>query len=420
MPRSRRQLTPGSPPIRRSMGARGLRVLLPCLAAALALACSGRSGGSRHAAAGDSAAAVVVENGRTGTRGAAPWTASLVRLIGREEPGGAVTQIGEDDRRPPDVFLSVRGLAVDGLGRIWVLDAGSEALRVFGPDGRFMRSLGGEGKGPGRFGYPDGLAQGPDGRIWVVDPRNRRLTAFDTAGRVDATYGRPGFGYSFLWDGAFSADGRLFDPVRARDGEVIVVRRPEMEPTDTLALPDLEPPAYEERNARGRVTKGMIVPFAPRPAAHVAPTGRIWTTPGSPYRVVELGPAGDTLRVIEREYEPVQVSATERDSAEGSVRSFMGPSADLSRIPVAKPAIQDFRVDARGYLWVQPSMPSDSAARALDVFAPDGRYLGRIRLPVSIALRPAPVFGPDRIVGLHIDSTGAQRVAVLRLELPPE
>jgi hypothetical protein len=51
-------------------------------------------------------------------------------------------------------------------------------------------------------------------------------------------------------------------------------------------------------------------------------------------------------------------------------------------------------VDDQGYLWAMPTLPNDVAGSALDVFDPEGRYLGRITTRLHFgAYRPTVILG---------------------------
>jgi len=47
----------------------------------------------------------------------------------------------------------VGDLAVDNLGRVYISDVQAQAINVFEPDGKFITTLGSEGRGPGGFNY---------------------------------------------------------------------------------------------------------------------------------------------------------------------------------------------------------------------------------------------------------------------------
>ena len=55
------------------------------------------------------------------------------------------------DGDPAYLFESVRALARDAEGRIYVADSGSRTVRVFDDGGTHVYSFGGRGEGPGEF-----------------------------------------------------------------------------------------------------------------------------------------------------------------------------------------------------------------------------------------------------------------------------
>ena len=302
-------------------------------------------------------------------------------------------RIGSADEEGPALFGDVAGLEVDPLGRIWVLEGQAREIRVFDASGRHVRTVGRKGGGPGEFEAPSGLFWDPRGRLWTVDQRNARYTVLDTAGALVETHRRQGSGFVLLpWRGGMDREGRILDVGVARGGghplgtAAIIRLAPGLRGRDTLRLPLYQTPQVELRGARSVMT--TAVPFTPRQLWRVDPEGRVWIGVSDRYRLAALNLAGDTVRVVEREWEPEPVTAEERDSALAGLREFSerGVKTDPSRIPATKPAFRDFFVDGDGYLWVVPMTRHAGDGGVLDVFDPAGRYLGRVRSPV--ALRP--------------------------------
>lgn len=72
----------------------------------------------------------------------------------------------------------VKGLAIDGSGRLWVTDAYLDELAVYAAGGTFLAALGRRGSEPGELSFPAGISIHADGRIAVADSFNRRLQVF--------------------------------------------------------------------------------------------------------------------------------------------------------------------------------------------------------------------------------------------------
>lgn len=69
-------------------------------------------------------------------------------------------------------------LAVDSKDRIWVVDAFRHTIKVFGPDNRYLFSIGEYGEESGGFVYPVDIDIDKDGRLYVLEKGAGRLQAF--------------------------------------------------------------------------------------------------------------------------------------------------------------------------------------------------------------------------------------------------
>ncbi len=136
------------PPRRRPLMALG------ALAAAAALAAAGADGGREARAEAPEVPSPAFE--------AVFAEADRVEL---EEPDSAL-------------ITEVRTVAVGPEGRLAVPDQELDRVRVYGPEGRLLADLGGEGAGPGEFRGPRDAAFTADGRLWVSDVSNGRLARF--------------------------------------------------------------------------------------------------------------------------------------------------------------------------------------------------------------------------------------------------
>lgn len=81
-------------------------------------------------------------------------------------------RIGRVDGAGPEVFGQVAAVEIDPDGRIYVAEGRPHQIRVFDADGRHVRTIGSEGRGPGQFSLISGLAW-HSGFLWVMDPLTR-------------------------------------------------------------------------------------------------------------------------------------------------------------------------------------------------------------------------------------------------------
>ncbi len=92
-----------------------------------------------------------------------------------------VTSLGSDELGPG--YLVDRGtmqnLVRDGRGNYWV--GQNEEIKVFDPDGAFVRTVGRRGDGPMEFGRAAPMHADASGRVHVLDTDNLRISLIDEA-----------------------------------------------------------------------------------------------------------------------------------------------------------------------------------------------------------------------------------------------
>lgn len=291
-------------------------------------------------------------------------------------------RIGAVEGTDPDVFGQIKGLAVDGQGRIFVLDASAQELRVFGADGAHLRTLGKKGAGPGEFDDANGMVIGRDDVVRVNDPRNQRISRFHADSGFIGSFPVIVNSFGWIWNGVIdSALVTWESTLIARDsGYVQGVRGHDNEGrwTDTILYEPLDlnrsyPGVYSWRTARGGGS--MQVPFWPMGQQVMDPRGFIWRKGATnDYRVAQTTLQGDTLLIIEAQRPLVTVSQQERDSAIAEVRETAGQQ-DWSKIPTHKPVITQVFNSDDGDVWVRVETGDDTKT-TYDVFGDNGRYKG--------------------------------------------
>lgn len=358
----------------------------------------------------------------------------LAACSGAEDAGAPTWQlveerrIGSVDGAGPGTFSEITDLELDPLGRIYVLDRQAQEIRVFEPSGTHVRTIGRPGGGPGEFRLAYGIALDSTGHLWVVDARAGRYSVFDTNGTFVTSHRRETTCYGWLWPGRMLPDGSVLDytcvlgelpensePVFVRWDSVTRYR-------DTLPIPPsrIEPRSYDFRDAN-RTGVMMAVPFAPGRRALADPRGHLWVGDSDEYRIYEVGPGGDTLRVIEGTAPPVPVTAAERDSALAPVREQAGNRpVDPGLVPQTKPVFQGFATDDAGRLWVRRPLPHGELGTVFDVFDTDGRLRATVRAPFSLHRYPPPVIRDGRLYGVVRDEFDVPYVILARLEGSPE
>jgi len=310
-------------------------------------------------------------------------------------------RIGKAEGSDPAVFGAISLFDVDEDGRVWIFDEHSRDIRVFDRDGRFVRSVGRPGEGPGEFHMVIGMDRSPQGDLWVLDPGLLRFSIFEPSGEFLRGQRVEGGSIIMPWPGGFDRDGTLLHYGRrpSEDGsgfDLVMIRYAAsdstMVPLDTLRIPHFErTPPFEIR--AGTRYMSVSVPFAPSPVWRLSPRGEIWWTTASEYTLHQSSRAGDTLLTIVKEFSPSEVTAGDIDAAVRNLSRFTeaGGRIDPGRIPDTKPALGDFFFDDRDRVWVIPFEETENENPELDVFDDGGRFLGTVKVPFPFETNPPPI-----------------------------
>ena len=345
-------------------------------------------------------------------------------------------RIGRRDGGGPDAFGQVGAIVEDALGRMWVVDAQANEVRVFDRAGAFVRSVGREGEGPGEFMSIGPAFSGPDGQIWIEDIELARFEVFDTAGtriagRRSTIRLRGGWRH-------WTADGRfLAADVETRpdghDHPFIKIHR--LGDHGTLEVTGIaEPPGTPEPAPSQIVVfeypEGyrieQLLPFVPITDFANGRNGDWWLLCGlcgrRSYDLLRLNEDGDTLLTIRRRYDPVVIPEDVRHDALSSLERYqegatVTPRLSLDLIPGEYPPFQGFMAAPDGVLWLPA--PTAAGRSGFDVFSADGRYLGQPEVRSSLAGMRFYTIAGNSIYAVAYDELGINQVVRLDIDRAP-
>ena len=183
----------------------GIPATLGLVAVLFSVGCGAGERGSAGPVVRDSAGIAIVENGEPIWAAGEGW-----RVL--EEPA---VDIGVLDGDPVYQLFDARDAARLASGEIVIANRGTQELRFYDAAGRFLRSAGREGEGPGEFRSLVSVAVVEDS-IFAYDIRLNRISVFESTGR---------FVRSFRLESP--ADGRSYpSPVGALpDGSLLMGMR---------------------------------------------------------------------------------------------------------------------------------------------------------------------------------------------------
>ena len=351
----------------------------------------------------DSAGIEIVENGAPTHPGVATWSLS-------EQP---LAVIGANEDEPGHQLTEVVGAFRLNDGRIVVGDRGSGEVRIFDEDGRHLRSVGGQGKGPGEFRLLVAVDRMPGDTVvagaWPLGLRVWWDSRGEYIANTQSGQWGPGLvGGRTLPDGTFLIDtyeggsyGNSLELWAARgeestfrtEGVLLRVTR-DGEPRDTIG-----PVLGEEWFKSGVFPRNFALQARPYTyRTHLAYTDdRILLGESYVGEVRAYTFDGRLVRVIRWEQEHMPVTAGDRRAFRGEILAGVNnparrPSFErwLSEVtyPESKPAFRGFETDRAGRLWVQAWTASEAIDRWL-IFERDGTLSATLAAPSSARMLDA-------------------------------
>jgi hypothetical protein len=324
---------------------------------------------------------------------------------------GPALRVGVVEGSEAYQFTALSGGARLADGNHVVLERPSRTLRFYDPEGRHLRTVGGNGDGPGEFRNPSLLHVLPGDTLLVLDQQQQRLHWFAPDGVFlhDAAFSGLGAELRVSWaapateGGLYLAGAELMMPGpdlrsgRIRGEAEILHWRPGASARSVGRFPG------GETEIRATTQSGELVAievmnywFLAR-LAHARGEHGVWTTDGVTPEIILRGGGGERTRVrFTGPLRPLDRAA--RDTVEGVALDRAPDEATRERLrtqhaetpyPEHIPPLADLFADAAGRLWVAPTdlrsrnLPQ-AMGRTLEhwfVRAGDGTPLGWVTLP---------------------------------------
>jgi hypothetical protein len=313
----------------------------------------------------------------------------------------------------PGELVDPQSFAADDAGRLYVVDSKPSVVKVFAPDGSFLRTMGREGSGPGEFRV--GFIATRGDRIALHDPQQGRTTAFDTSG----TFIKSTVTFCCYWgDIAIDTAQRIVIPafISGRVGESSTGTpyaryTLDLAPIDTFWVPNTLTQRLWTFTTRGpdgkeRASMSMLIPFTPRVQHGLHPWGGVVRGVSDAYRIVRSPGGTDSTWVATRPWSgdpiPEERRVARVEEAVKSVAKSMGEerarqTARVEDVPATAPAFTRLAVDEDGNIWARQLLGSDSTQTVFDVLDARGAWLGTLRVPYGVEEYGGAFFGRGAI-----------------------
>lgn len=282
--------------------------------------------------------------------------------------------IGQASGKPEYLFSQIREFDVDSKGNIYVIDLKENNIRVFDKNGVYTQTVGRSGQGPAEFTEPGNVHVNQAGEIMATDGGSQSIKVFSQDGKylrkyflrkfypMKSAYG-PGNIFYFM---SFSQEPPGFQLFRYDN---------RTEESASIAVWKMPPPNPK-----------MASTFDPYMSFSVMPEDLlVYGCPINDYEIQIFNPQGRLERKIFRDFDPQPILAQEKQAILNQ-RKKLPESQRPIDFPKQHAPYLSVNNDDAGHIIVQvfseyledPSKTSDSV---FDIFDVEGRYLAQIRHP---------------------------------------
>ena len=283
--------------------------------------------------------------------------------------------IGGAASREPYSLAAVRSLAVDDMGTIFVLDEKDIVIKVFDKSGKYLKSFGQKGQGPGDLNSPSKIAFDRTKRSLVVRNGPLGLSLFGRDGAFLKTIVTEDIKASH--NAVFDTRGRLYiNRIRVQDMEHRwdVLKRYDAEMTTAVELKSI--PIGSPYNV-----------VAPMVEWTIDRKDNIIFGYPQKYEIEIIDSQGKTTKKFQRDYDPVEVGPEVKERNDKALKELRLPPEIASKIFLGKfhSAYTNFLIDGDNRLFVA-NWRQEGRDYFYDVFDENGRYLVEVLLPYKSIL----------------------------------
>lgn len=332
-----------------------------------------------------------------------------------------ILEIGVKDGEKAYMFYRLSDAIRLVDGRILASNAGTHELRYYDEEGNYLRSFGGNGRGPGEFGDFSNMniyRYGKDS-IVVNDSGNDRMNIYDIEGHLGRTVivepiagaGNPNIinlfsdGSWLVWStlGSARLEGQPGDLI---EKEYLLHRLQKNGDYDTelFSFPSRPQVVHEA----GGIRRFPLVPLYPSPIYLPDNSNNVLYSTAEEPEILRINQNGINTAVFKWQMPRTKVSEIWDEHRKDYLSSAGDPDEqkfyrsflqeDLP-VPDTVPALAEIHVDRLGYIWAQRfdlSWADWEQNTGTDILSPDGRWLGTLQLPQGINIYE---IGEDYLLG---------------------
>ena len=291
---------------------------------------------------------------------------------------------GED--KDGNIILSEPRLSfVDDNENIYIIESKDQVIKVFGSDGKYIKTIGAKGSGPGEFQTMTYLAVTKDGKLIAMDETSRRTSLFDSSGRfLKSSHWQTYYGnFIMIKSSSYITSELIYSG--DRQFRQSFVKEVDFNGKEIRSYGEF---STERLNIirQGKYTN-YFNPLVSTSSIFAGDQDRglFYHCVNNKYIIEVYDTSGKLFRKIDRPYEPVPF--TDKDAKEYRARfgdltnDFFRKAIEEMEMPKVKSVVERMYVDDEGNLWIRTNEikeAEDKSLTAFDIFESDGYYFAKV------------------------------------------
>lgn len=335
-----------------------------------------------------------------------------------------------DDASMPEgtFFESVIDVACDNDGNVYACDYRANNIKIFDSSGKYIKTIGSKGQGPGEFNMPFKIAVSDD-RLIVWDMMNSRLCAFTPDGEfinsvaISMLGAKPKKMRSLPnGDVVIELEKIYYRELDKPQDRLIEIYSPDLKSKMTMYTQQILRRKY--RRIEGRRT-GIIQPFSPDVYWDVTPEGKIIIGYSKKYEIEIYESTGRKISSFVHSFEPVKVTDKDKDiffaggvfNGGGTVKkSVSDRSSKYREFPKYKPPYQRILIDSEGNILVLPYRKNrKEESRFFDAFDPAGNFISNVKIVGELKFPKETIIKDGSFWSRRVDKEGFSKIVKYRI-----
>jgi len=297
-----------------------------------------------------------------------------------------------------DFFAGATDIAINGKGAVYVCDSRGNNIKKFDSRGKYLKTIGKQGQGPGDFNYPIEMEiagnrlyvrELMNSRISILDPEGLYLKSVSLADRSRGSWQK----MRSLPDGRFIVEKEIVNRADLNAAQECVI---ELYSSDFMSIKTI----YQHQVRRNKYINeprrtNVPIPFSPQVHWDVIPDGKIAIGFSEKYSIDIYDPDKGKLSAFSHSSDPVEVKAKDKDeffngimsssvSTSGAITGTRGAPDFIvknTEFPKYYPPYNDLKVDSEGNIWIRQYFARASeTSQNFDVFDRDGKFINRVQI----------------------------------------